>query len=150
MELELTIITPERRLNLRGLRQVMFQTPQGEAGLLPGHAALVTLAECGILRAFPAGQHSDKPPTCFVIGSGVLRAIDDRMTILVQDLQTEAEIDAGTAQQELDHALSTLATLDPAFDAEDFIRWRRTEDFNVAALALAEEMAGRQAFTHVD
>jgi F0F1-type ATP synthase epsilon subunit len=140
MQLELTIITPERRLHLPALRQVCFQTPQGETGLLPGHASLITLAECGLVRAFPAGPDPNAPPQSLVTSSGIMRAHGDRLTLLIQHLETEEEIDAEAARTQLQEATAMFATLDPVLDAEDYTYWTRTADFNRAILALAGEM----------
>ena len=140
MQLELTIITPERRLHLPALRQVLFQTPQGEAGLLPGHAAIVTLAESGIVRAFPAGPDPNAAPHRLVTSSGVMRAIGDHLTLLIQHVETEAEIDAESAHAVLHEASAMFATLDPVLDAEDYLYWTRTAEFNRAILALADEL----------
>jgi len=150
MKLDLTIITPERRLQLDDLGQVLFQTPQGEVGLLPGHAALITRSECGIIRAFSMLGDPRRPPRCFVTNSGFLRAIDDHITLLIQHVRTEDEIDAEAAQAEIDEAHVMLTTLDPVLDEVDHTYWSRTIDFNMAVLRLAAEIDARHGFIYTD
>jgi len=144
MPMQLTIITPERRLTLPNLRQVVFQTPQGETGVLPGHAALVSLCACGIVRAFRVEADASDPPLCFVVGTGSVRAFDDHVVLLTKRMRREDELDAEVTQAELDEAITTLATLDPILDDEDHNDFTRIATFCEAMLALDRELSQRR------
>lgn len=143
MHLDLVIVTPERRLDLPKLRQVVLQTPQGEAGLLPGHAALVSLVDCGTLRAYADGVDPEKPPQRFVVRAGHIRAIGDALVLVTPEVVREDELNAETAQAELDEAEAMLATLDPVHDAADHGEWAEAACFFEALLALDHELAHR-------
>jgi F0F1-type ATP synthase epsilon subunit len=143
MQMQLTLITPERRLTLLNLRQVVFQTPQGETGMLPGHAALVSLCACGIVRAFRHEADANDPPLCFVVGTGSVRAFDDHVVLLTKRMRCENELDAEETQAELDEVITTLTTLDPILDQEDYDDFTRDAAFCEAVLALDRELSQR-------
>jgi len=144
MQLQLTIITPERRLSLSNLRQIIFQSPQGETGVLPGHAALISLCACGIVRAFSRQADANDPPQCFVVGNGSVRAFNDHLVLLTKRLRGEDELDADDALEALDDATTTLGTLDPYLDREEYDEWLRDSDFYEAVLSLDREVLQRR------
>jgi len=114
--MELSLVTPERRITLRNLRQVVFPSPKGETGILQGHAALVSLCDHGVVRTFREDPDFHDTPTCFVVGRGSVRAIGDQVVILTMRMLAENELDAEIAQADLDDAQATLQTLDPVLD----------------------------------
>lgn len=127
------------------LRQVIFQAPRGETGILPGHAALISLCASGIVRAFANEADAHDPPLCFVVGAGSVRAVDDHLVILTDRLHREAELDVENAQEELDEATAMLATLDPFLDQEAYEEWLRDAKFYEAVLTLDREVLQRHA-----
>jgi len=143
MSLSLTIITPERRFHLPGLRQVVFHSPQGETGVLPGHVRFITLTSCGIIRAYQQDARETDPPLCFAVGNGSLRADEDQLVLLVKRLRREDEIDVDATQSELDELTTTLATLDPVLDLETFNDCTRAASFCEAILRLDREISMR-------
>jgi len=144
MQLQLTIITPERRLSLSNLRQVIFQSPQGETGVLPGHAALVSLCTCGIVRAFSNESDANDPPQCFVVGNGSVRAFDDHLVLLTKRLRCEDELETDDAHEALDEVTATLGTLDPYLDQEEYHEWLKDANFYEAVLSLDREVLQRR------
>lgn len=89
MNLALEILIPGKTLRLSGLRCVVFQSPDGEVGVMPGHVPMIVLVECGILRA-----ESSEGVKRFAAGTGVARVTADKVSLLVHDLAAEDEIDA--------------------------------------------------------
>jgi len=144
MSLALSIVTPERRFDLPTLRQVVFQSPQGETGVLPGHAPFITLTSCGIIRLYHQDARAEDPPLCFAVGNGSLRAGENRLVLLVKRLCHEDDIDVDAAQEDLDELNATLETLDPLLDLETFNDCSRAAAFCEAILALDREISRRQ------
>lgn len=143
MQLELTILTPEQRLTLPNLRQVVFQSAHGEVGLLPGHAAMISLCACGIVRAFSNDADANDPPRCFVVETGLMRAHDDHLVLSTKRVCHEDELDVEAAQDAFDEATAMLATLDPFLDEEIHDEWLRNAAFCEAVLALDRELSQR-------
>lgn len=143
MDLDLTIITPERKHHLPHLRQFVFQSLQGEAGLLPGHAPLLSLVDTGVLRAFVSGVDYANPPISFAIGQGSIRAIDNHAVMLTQRAEREDELDADAARAELDEAEATITTLDPILDAEAHLQCLESARYAETVIALHEDIATR-------
>lgn len=145
MTLSLTLITPERQFHLAGLRQVVFQSPQGETGILPGHAACITLTTCGVLRAFRADARESAPPACFAVGNGSLRLTGDHLVMLVKRLCHQNELDADTAFRDLEALQRRMSTLDPVLDLETFNDCMRAAAFCEACIRLDREIAAAGA-----
>lgn len=143
MSLALTIITPERRFHFPGLRLIVFPSPLGETGVLPGHATFISLSACGILRIYPEDAHPDDPPLCFAVGSGSLRFFDERLIMLVKRIRREDQLDIDATHAELDEWTKTFGTLDPVLDKENFDDCARAIRFCEAMLALDCELAQR-------
>ncbi|MEZ5430673.1 MAG: F0F1 ATP synthase subunit epsilon [Verrucomicrobiales bacterium] len=66
----LNIVTPERRTFSDSVDQVVLPGSEGEMGVLPGHAALVTTLKPGELRYLKDGQE-----TSLAVGKGLLRLL---------------------------------------------------------------------------
>lgn len=143
MTLTLTILTPERKIRLPELRHVVFQSPQGETGILPEHAACITLTSCGIVRAYRANARDSDPPQCFAVGNGSLRLDNNCLVLLVKRLCHEDELDGEATIKELDALNTRLSTLDPILDFETFNDCTRAAAFCGACLQLDREMAMR-------
>ena len=143
MELELTIITPERKHQVPRLRQVVFPSPTGEIGILPGHAALLSIVDTGLVRAFAAGRDANAPPLSFIVANGSIRAIDNHLTLLTQRADREDELELDAIHAELGHAEHRVATLDPLYDADAREEAIHATNYCAAAIALEQEISTR-------
>lgn len=104
MELALEILIPGGTIRLTGLKSVVFQSTEGEVGVLPGHLPMIALLESGELRA-----ESRDGVKRFAAGTGVVRIAADRVSVLVHDLVAEDEIDAEMVRESLDASRKVLA-----------------------------------------
>ncbi len=104
MALKLKIVLPDGPIEIDRLRSVVLQTPDGEMGILPGHAAVVGLVDIGILTAVAADRRER-----FVTGSGIMRLANDCVTLLLLDLVAEKDIDEAAAKRLLEKATAALA-----------------------------------------
>jgi F-type H+-transporting ATPase subunit epsilon len=75
--LRLRVYTPERQLADEVVREVTAPGAYGQIGVLPDHAALVTLLEPGILS-----YKQDAKVVSFQIGGGFAEVRDNVMTVL--------------------------------------------------------------------
>jgi len=93
MPLKLDIVTIERLAFSGDVDIVIAPGIQGELGILPRHAPLITALREGELR-FRQGaeEHS------FAIGGGYLEVLDNQVTVLADSAEQAAEIDLGRAE----------------------------------------------------
>jgi F-type H+-transporting ATPase subunit epsilon len=75
--LRLRVYTPERQLADEVVREVTAPGAYGQIGVLPDHAALVTLLEPGVLS-----YKKDSQVVSFQIGGGFAEVRDNVMTVL--------------------------------------------------------------------
>jgi F-type H+-transporting ATPase subunit epsilon len=76
--IRLRVYTPERELVDREVREVTAQGAFGEIGILPDHAALVTVLEPGVLM-----YRTDSGVALLELGGGFAEVRDNVMTVLV-------------------------------------------------------------------
>ena len=103
--IELVIVTPERQLLRESVVEVVLPGADGELGILPGHAPLITELGIGELRFRDAGG---KEEVHLAIIRGFAEVLTDRVTTLKDQnvkLTTTAE-----AQQGLYDAVSFMAS----------------------------------------
>jgi F-type H+-transporting ATPase subunit epsilon len=128
MSMVLEIILPDRRVEIHGLFSVVFQSGDGEMGVLGGHAPLICEVRAGTLCAVQAPHRRQR----FVTGQGLARINHDRVSLLLMDLIEEDRIDEEAARRLVQRARAEAA-LHPA-DGDDCEQQVR---FAEAQLALA-------------
>ena len=94
MPLTLEIVTAERQvLSESGLDAVIAPGSEGQLGILPRHAPLMTMLEPGELRARRGGEE-----IVLAISGGFLEVRDDVVTVLADTAEQAEEIDVERAQ----------------------------------------------------
>jgi F-type H+-transporting ATPase subunit epsilon len=111
--IQLIVVTPERQLLHETVVEVTVPGLDGELGILPGHAPLITELGIGELtyRATTGGQ-----PIPLAILAGFAEVLPDRVTILAETAERATEIDLGRAEAALDRAQKRLASHDTNLD----------------------------------
>src|ERR1700735_4239063 len=97
-QLQVRLVTPDKVLVDEDADAVELPSKSGYMEVLYGHAPL--LAELGVGEVRLHGGSGDQ--TYFVVW-GFVEVLPDRVTILAQNAIKPEEIDAGAAQQELEH-----------------------------------------------
>ncbi|HXR26581.1 MAG TPA: F0F1 ATP synthase subunit epsilon [Candidatus Baltobacteraceae bacterium] len=108
MPLHLEIVTPERLAYSDEVDEVVCPGSEGELGILPHHAPLVTNLGVGELRIHKGGQQES-----FAIVGGFLQVRPDRVVVLAETADMASEIDlqkAHEAREEAERALETQTT----------------------------------------
>jgi len=114
MALLLDIVTPEKKIFSGSVDNVYLPGIDGEVGILPSHAGLVTALAAGELRYQRGGQ-----TVSFAIGSGFAEVGTDKVVILTDMALGESEIDEATTEAAIKRAQEKLATIDHSLDAEE-------------------------------
>jgi F-type H+-transporting ATPase subunit epsilon len=124
--IELIIVTPERQLLREKVVEVTLPGADGQLGVLPGHAPLIT--ELGIGELTYRGQGGSEGTLAII--SGFTEVLGDRVTVLAETAERPEEIDLSRAEEAKKRAEERLAAA--ASDPE--IDWAR------AAIALQRSL----------
>ena len=94
MSLLLEIVTPERLAYSDTVDAVVLPGSEGELGVLPHHAPLLTMLGVGELRIRKSGAEES-----FAIVGGFLQVRPDRVVVMAETADMASEIDLEKAQQ---------------------------------------------------
>lgn len=114
----LIVVTPERQLLREMVVEVTFPGLEGELGVLPGHAPLLTELGIGELK-YKTGQAGQA--TSLAIMRGFAEVLPDRVTLLAETAERAEEIDVERAERAAARAKERLAQPKPEID------WARAE-----------------------
>jgi len=105
MTTRLEIVTPERLVYAEDVDAVVLPGSEGELGVLPHHAPLITTLGLGELRIRKGGVEDQ-----FAIFGGFLQVRPDKVVVMAETADMAAEIDlerALEARREAERALET-------------------------------------------
>jgi F-type H+-transporting ATPase subunit epsilon len=114
MPLQLDIVTPEKKIFSDTVDNVYLPGADGEMGILPQHAGLVTALKPGELRYLHNGKVER-----LAIGSGFAEVTQFKVVVLTDMALGEAEIDVLTAEEAIKRAEEKLAGIEHSVDAEE-------------------------------
>ena len=114
MPLHLDIVTPEKKVFSDAVDNVYLPGAEGEIGVLPQHAGLVTALKPGELRYAHQGK-----VVILAIGSGFAEITQEKVVVLTDMALGEAEIDELSAEEAIQRAKEKLHTVDHCLDAEE-------------------------------
>lgn len=132
--MQLDIITAERLVYSEEVEALVAPGIEGQLGILPRHAPMMTVLEPGEIMIRKGGQE-----TYLVVGGGFLEVLGNKLTILADTAERSEEIDEARAQAAMQRAQeqisrrgsqlemeSALATLHRAQARVGVARRRRT------------------------
>jgi F-type H+-transporting ATPase subunit epsilon len=105
MPLQLEIVTPERLAFSDQVDSVQLPGSEGELGVLPHHAPLVSTLGVGELRIRTGGQEE-----YFAIAGGFVQVLPDKVVVMAETADIASEIDlekAAEARRDAERALET-------------------------------------------
>ena len=105
--IQLVIVTPERQLLSESVVEVTLPGADGELGVLPGHAPLITELGIGELRYRKAGGEMSDP---IAVIRGFAEVLQDRVTVLAETAERAEEIDLDRAKAALERAQKRIAS----------------------------------------
>jgi F-type H+-transporting ATPase subunit epsilon len=94
MPLHLEIVTPEKRVFLGDVDEVIVPGSEGELGILPHHAPLISTLGQGVLRLKSGGTEQE-----FAIFGGFLQVRPDRVVVLAETADVASDIDLERAHR---------------------------------------------------
>ena len=111
--IQLIVVTPERQLLRESVVEVTVPGLDGQLGILPGHAPLMT--ELGVGELSCRTSTSSQPVVLAVI-SGFAEVLPDRVTVLAETAERAEEIDLARAEEAKARAEKRLAAGDSNID----------------------------------
>ncbi len=108
------LVAPEKLIYSDDIEFVVVPGAEGDFGVLPGHALLLSTVRPGIIEIF----ENDKPKERYFVGGGFAEVTPERCTILSTESVNLDDIDESTARQRLDTAEHDLNEADSDADRE--------------------------------
>ncbi|MBU1742757.1 MAG: F0F1 ATP synthase subunit epsilon [Proteobacteria bacterium] len=134
-KIQLEVVTPERPVVSEAVDLVVATSTEGEFGVLPNHAPLLTTLTAGELRY----RVGDKQESLAVLG-GFAQVADNKVTILADAAEKAREIDLDRAQRARERAEKRLAAA--RLEEVDFIRAEVALKRALLRLKLARKASG--------
>jgi F-type H+-transporting ATPase subunit epsilon len=129
-QLELEVITPERRVLAESVSMVTVPGLEGELGILPGHTPLISALQTGVLSYVQDGKTSQ-----LHVSGGFVEVRDDHVAVLAEVAERPEEIDAARARLSRDHVEKQLSSWTGT--EEDFENARAKLERSMVRLKLA-------------
>jgi len=104
MPLDLTIVTPSGPAYRGDVDSVVLPGSEGDFGVLPGHAPLISEVRPGVIAVFDGGQVQER---IFVAG-GFAEVTAERCTVLAEQAMPVSDIDRAAADAGLKDAREDL------------------------------------------
>jgi F-type H+-transporting ATPase subunit epsilon len=131
-QLQLEVVTLERRLLSEQVNSVTVPGRGGELGILPGHAALISDLQTGVLS-----YNEDGTTFQLLVSGGFVEVNDDRVSVLAEIAERPEEIDVARARLARERAEKQLSSLSGS--EEDFEEARVRFERSVVRLQLASQ-----------
>ncbi len=96
-KVEFELVSPERLLLSEQVDMVVVPGAEGDFGVLPRHAPLISTLRPGVIRIFEGREVKER---IFVAG-GFAEVTPERCTVLAEEAQRVGDIDPGKLDQEL-------------------------------------------------
>ncbi|HUQ93031.1 MAG TPA: F0F1 ATP synthase subunit epsilon [Bryobacteraceae bacterium] len=109
---ELEIATPERQLVKEQATEAQLPGSEGELGILPGHAPLLSALGIGSLSYVVGGQRHK-----LAVAGGVIEVKQERCLVLAMIAERPSDIDLARAQAAEKRAMERLASVKENVDS---------------------------------
>jgi F-type H+-transporting ATPase subunit epsilon len=129
-ELQLEVVTPERRVLAEAVNSVTVPGRNGEMQILPGHAALISELQTGVLAYNQGGTAKQ-----LHVSGGFIEVNNDKVSVLAEIAERPEEIDAARARLAREHTEKQLSSWSGS--EEDFEKARAKLERSMVRLQLA-------------
>src|ERR1041384_3331142 len=129
-QLQLEVVTPERRVLAEAVNSVTVPGRNGEMQILPGHAALISELQTGVLVYNQGGTAQQ-----LHVSGGFIEVNNDKVSVLAEIAERPDEIDAARARLAREHTEKQLSSWSGS--EEDFEKARAKLERSMVRLQLA-------------
>src|SRR3954466_16436231 len=96
-QIEFELVTPDRPLISQPVEMVVVPGTEGNFGVLPGHAPLISTIRPGTIDIYQGGAVSER---IFVVG-GIAEVTPERCTVLAEEAMAPDSLDRNALDAEL-------------------------------------------------
>jgi F-type H+-transporting ATPase subunit epsilon len=121
-QIQFELVSPERLLLSEPVEMVVVPGAEGDFGVLPGHAPLVSTVRPGVIAVFEGGKVVQR----IFVARGFAEVTGERCTVLAEQAMPVADIDRAAVEVEIREARDDLS------EAKDDAERARLE-FRIAA-----------------
>ncbi len=132
MPIALEIISPEKLLLARDVDMVVVPGTEGDLGILPGHAKLITSLRGGLVDLYEKGVITDR----FFVTGGFAEITETRCSVLADDITRQSQLNASAAATGLETAKAAYEAVDMA----DPVAYREASDRLITAQAMVDSL----------
>lgn len=132
------IVTPEKVLYTNECRMVVVPTTQGEIGILPMHAPIVSTLDQGEVRVMYGLD--GRSVEWFAISGGYVQVHEDKVIVLADNAEIASRLDLNRLAESIERNRALLAEL-PKEEGEARDRCERDLNWCQVQLKVAEKRA---------
>ena len=114
MVMNIRVLTPDRVICSTTANEVILPGLTGQVGVLDGHTALITALDTGLLRI-----KLDEKWTPIILCGGLAEIDQNRVTVLVNDVEELTNVKLSEATKELEKATLAVETAETSKDRLD-------------------------------
>ena len=140
MPMLLEIITAERQVYSGEVDMVIAPGVDGQLGILPKHAPLMTMLKAGELTVRKSGEDD----MYVAVSGGFMEVLGNRVSVLADACERSDEIDEERAQQAMQRAQERLANRDSDMDLEKAMASLRRAQVRVDLVRHRRPRTGQQ------
>jgi len=130
MPLTLEIISPEKLLVSKSVDMVVIPGTEGDLGILPGHAKLITSLRGGLVDLYENQKRTDR----FFVTGGFAEVTEDRCSVLADSITKQSDLNPDKAAEALKQAQEAYAATDFAIPGA----YRKASDALISAQAMLD------------
>lgn len=136
-KVEFELVSPEKLLNAQSVDMVVVPGSEGDFGVLPGHAPMISTVRPGVIEVY----ENDKVVDRVFVAGGFAEVTETRVTVLAEEAMPLASIDRAAVEK----AIKNLSEdLDDAKSDGD----RAAVEAKLAIARAKLEASGASATTH--
>jgi F-type H+-transporting ATPase subunit epsilon len=139
MSILLEIISPEKILVSRAVDMVVIPGTEGDLGILPGHAKLITGLRGGLVDIYEGKTVTDR----FFVTGGFAEVTEERCSVLADSITRQADLDSHAAAELLQKAKDEYA----ATDFADHDAYLEASDRLISAQAMVDSVNAKKPGT---
>ncbi len=118
-KLQFELVAPSRLLLSVEADQVALPGSEGDMGILPGHAPLISSLRPGVIEVEGLAEAED---TRFYVPGGFMEIANDRLTVLAEEVTPMSKLDRAQLEQQIQNLKEDVA------DAKDDAVRQRAEE----------------------
>jgi F-type H+-transporting ATPase subunit epsilon len=137
MGIALEIISPEKLLLARDVDMVVIPGTEGDLGILPGHAKLITGLRGGLVDIYENNRITDR----FFVSGGFAEVTESYCAVLADAIIRQSELNPARAAEALTQAKAAY----DAVDMTDTNAYREASDRLISAQAMVDSIPAQRA-----